>query len=82
MTDTLTSQGEASAPTYLCGSFLPENSKLFWLVIRTVALAVMTLASSDFGPAHACADIFGRRLCRREIPLNIPARGWRNSWAF
>ncbi|WP_347821481.1 DUF898 family protein [uncultured Planktomarina sp.] len=48
MTDTLTSQGEASAPTYLCGSFLPENSKLFWLVIRTGALTVMTLGIYRF----------------------------------
>ena len=48
MTDTLTSQGEASAPTYPYGSFLPENSKLFWLVIRTVALTVMTLGIYRF----------------------------------
>ena len=50
MTDTSTLQGEGatSAPTHLYCVFLSENSKLFWLVIRTGALTVMTLGIYRF----------------------------------
>ena len=50
MSDILTPQGEGatSAPTHLNGSFLPENSKLFWLAVWTGALTVVTLGIYRF----------------------------------
>ena len=50
MTDTSTLQGEGatSAPKHLYGSFLPENSKLFWLVTWTGALTIVTLGIYRF----------------------------------
>ena len=50
MTDPSTLQGEGatSAPTHLYGSFLPENSKLFWLVTWTGALTIVTLGIYRF----------------------------------
>ena len=50
MTDTLAPQGEgaACAPTRLYGFFSCDNSKLFWLVVWTGALTVVTLGIYRF----------------------------------
>ena len=50
MTDTLAPQGEgaACAPTRLYGFFSCDNSKLFWLAVRTGALTVATLGIYRF----------------------------------
>ena len=50
MTDTLAPQGEGAvcAPTRLYGVFSCDNSKLFWLVVWTGALTVVTLGLYRF----------------------------------
>ncbi|MBL6638148.1 MAG: DUF898 family protein [Planktomarina sp.] len=68
MSDILTPQGEGatSAPTHLNGSFLPENSKLFWLAVWTGALTVVTLGIYRF---------WARTRMRRYIWSSIVAEG-------
>ncbi|MDG0985794.1 MAG: DUF898 family protein, partial [Planktomarina sp.] len=68
MSDILTPQGEGatSAPTHLNGSFLPENSKFFWLAVWTGALTVVTLGIYRF---------WARTRMRRYIWSSIVAEG-------
>ena len=84
MTDTSTLQGEgaASAPTHLNGVFLSEKSKLFWLALWTGALTIVTFGLYRFWARTRLRRYIWSSIKPGEIPLNIPAQGWKNSWDF